>query len=138
MKVYKIDFVINPSAYFLGCSPDRRVYDPSIDEYGFLEIKCPSNDKVSDCKCLKMLNTELSLKRSHDYFYQIMGQLGITGLAWCDFFIMTTVDYHKERIFFDIEVWHSMSHLIFFTSYIFCHILQQKLKLTKISQSYGC
>lgn len=32
MKVYQVDFVINPSACFLCCSPDVRVCNPSIDE----------------------------------------------------------------------------------------------------------
>ena len=97
MKVYKVGFVINPSAYFLGCSPDRRVYDSSVDEYEFLEMKCPSIEKVSDCKCLKVLNNQLSSKRNHDYFYQIMGQLGITGFAWFDFFIMTRVTITRRE-----------------------------------------
>ena len=38
-NVYGCGFVINPSAPFLGCSPDRKVYDPKKEMPGLLEIK---------------------------------------------------------------------------------------------------
>ncbi|KAK0139999.1 hypothetical protein N1851_023106 [Merluccius polli] len=28
------------------------------------------------------------LKEIHAYYYQIIGQLGLTGMPWCDFFVM--------------------------------------------------
>ena len=47
-EVYPVGFVINPSFPHLGCSPDRKVYDPSEnDPWGLLEIKY----STSDCLC---------------------------------------------------------------------------------------
>lgn len=49
-NVYKVGFIINPTAFYLGASPDRRVYDPdeTSQVFGLLEIKCPSVEwKVS-------------------------------------------------------------------------------------------
>ena len=102
-NVYAVGFVINPTACHLGCSPDRRVYDPDADEpYGLLEIKCPSVESVVDCKYIKR-TTDLSFKlnKNHAYYYQIMGQLGITGQMWCDFYVQAHSDFHCERITFD-------------------------------------
>ena len=51
--VYPVGF-INPSLPHLGCSPDRRVYDPSEnDPWGLLEIKCSPSDYLSDLNYLK-------------------------------------------------------------------------------------
>lgn len=39
-NVYHVGFVINPSCFFIGASPDRHVYDPDIEDNpcGLLEI----------------------------------------------------------------------------------------------------
>ena len=48
-----VGFVVNPSAFHLGCSPDRRVYDPDATEaHGLLEVKCPSINSITKCKYL--------------------------------------------------------------------------------------
>ena len=41
------------------------------------------------------------LKRRHDYYYQVIGQLGITGARYCDFIVWTLVDV-------DTELWQEM------------------------------
>lgn len=52
-SVYLCGFVINPSAPYLGTSPDRKVFDPNaIPQFGLLEIKCPSKDSFTECKYL--------------------------------------------------------------------------------------
>ena len=43
------------------------------------------------------------LKYTHDYYYQIMGQLELTGYAWCDLHVMSQTDFHVERIKFDAQ-----------------------------------
>ena len=37
-----------------------------------------------------------------------MGQLGLTGMSWCDFFVKCEEDYHLERIHFDVAKWEQM------------------------------
>ncbi len=35
----------------------------------------------------------------------IIGQMGMTGMPWCDFFVKFDNDYHLEHIHFDAEMW---------------------------------
>lgn len=127
MKAFKVGFVINSSAYYLGCLPDRRVYDAAIEKYGLVEIKCPSVEKISDCNRLLEVNGQFRLKRNHEYYYQVMGQLGITGCNWCDFFVMTYADFHKERIVFDVDLWNSMKDDLdfFYFNYFLPYLAKQ-------------
>ena len=103
VNIYKSGFVINPSIPFLGASPDYKVYDPPepISPYGFLDIKCPSHESVYDVKFLKHLeDASLSLNRNGEHFVQIMGQLGLTGLNWCDYLDLFQDILKKRQDFF--------------------------------------
>ena len=53
-------------------------------------------------------NGKPKLKHTHNYYYQVQGQLAITGRLWCDFIIYTAKDICVERILFDSEFWSSM------------------------------
>ncbi|CAG2195530.1 unnamed protein product [Mytilus edulis] len=88
-NVYLCGFVMNPSVPHLGSSPDRKVYDPNtVPMYGLLEIKCPDKDSFQDCPYLKKNNDNTyKLKHVHKYYYQIIGQLALTGMQWCDFLV---------------------------------------------------
>lgn len=102
---------------FLGATPDVLKYTGSY-KFAILEVKCPYKHKnstiVDACKdsafCLKINNLEQpQLKTSHDYYYQIIGQLGITGAEYFDFIVWTLVDVHIQRMFMDIELWQEMT-----------------------------
>ena len=99
--------VVNPSAPHLGTSPDRKVLQSGDDNsYGLLEIKCPEQYSFTGCQYLrKHSDGTYNLKSNHEYYYQIMGQMGITGMLWCDFFVNCNNDYHFERIHFVAEMW---------------------------------
>ncbi|XP_049326742.1 uncharacterized protein LOC125787031 [Astyanax mexicanus] len=102
-------FIINPHAPHLGASPDRKVVDNSGLLQGLLEIKCPNVDTFVECSYLSARPDDtFALKCNHDYYYQVMGQMGITGMKWCDFFVHCTNDNHLERIHFDAKKWESM------------------------------
>jgi hypothetical protein len=105
-------FVINPCAPHLGTSPDRKVFDENAaPQCGLLEIECPCiEESFTDCPYLKLNATTgvYKLRRSHKYFYQIMGQMALTGMTWCDFFVKCKEDYHLERVYFDKSIWSSM------------------------------
>ena len=96
-----------------------------------LEIKCKLAESVANCDYLsvpkKSEDGMLKLKHSHSYYYQIMGQMGITGAAWCDFFVYATNDFHVERIMFDETFFADvMSKLsVFFFNYFLPHIRLQ-------------
>ena len=103
ITIYPVGFIINPSRSYLGCSPDRGVCDSSNgdDLAGLLEVKCTMRDYVTDVTFLKDVGGRLQLQRSHPYYEQCMGQMGLTGVKWCDFYVWCENDYHCERIAFD-------------------------------------
>eukprot|EP00106_Octopus_bimaculoides_P017496 XP_014784938.1 PREDICTED: uncharacterized protein LOC106879765 [Octopus bimaculoides] len=109
--------IINPSYPYLGASPDGLVDIPNFpDGPGLLEIKCPSSDKwkrLSPHECVKdssffcsVKDNEVVLKRHHSYFYQVQGQMALTGRKWCDFVVWTLKHpMSVERIYFDGNLW---------------------------------
>ena len=110
MDIHEVGFVINPSRPYLGCSPDRRVYDPADEgSWGLLEVKCSTKDSVADLNFLRSNEDGiLELRKSHKHYEQVMGQMGLTGALWCDFFVWTANDYHKERILYDHDFFKNM------------------------------
>lgn len=110
-NVYRVGFVVNPTCCFLGCSPDRRVFDSDDigNPWGLLEIKCTESTTVGNCNYLVTDATGIiRLKRSHDHYYQVMGQMGLTGSPWCDIFVSAKDDFHCERIYFDADFFTGM------------------------------
>ena len=110
-NIYMVGFVVNPSAFHLGCSPDRRVYDPdATDPRGLLEVKCPSVNSITECKYLVKdgATGNLHLKTTHEYYYQVQGQMGLTGASWCDFYVQALEDFHCERITADRKIFKSI------------------------------
>ena len=106
----------------MGASPDGLVTDPSeIHPDGLVEIKCPARaDKITlsdlctdkqhkSSFFLQYINGEYQLKKGHNYYHQIQGQLHITGRQWCDFVVWTpssTVDnLVVQRIYLDEDIW---------------------------------
>ena len=85
-------------------------YDPEADpSFGLLEIKCPVLESINDCKFLtRSPEGLLHLKKSHEYYYQIIGQLGLAGNQWWDLFVKADADYHCERIYFDEDFFYAM------------------------------
>ena len=95
---------------WLAATPDGFVTDPHSDpSEGLVEFKNPHSCKATKLidiiktknTCLSIINGKLSLKRTHNYFYQIQTAMLCTETKWCDFVVRTTVDLHVERIFFD-------------------------------------
>jgi len=83
---------------WIGASPDGLVTDPSEeDPNGLVEIKCPFRAKTTSTRdlctqpnnnfCLKLVDGKYQLKNTHDYYYQIQGQLHVTCRNWCDFVV---------------------------------------------------
>ena len=101
----------------MAASPDGLIEDPSKNNgrrYGILEIKCHySARKVTPeaaCYeinqfCCSLINGRTLLKQTHNYYYQIQGQLAITQLPWCDFVAWTPHGISIERIERDINLW---------------------------------
>ena len=84
---------VDEEEYYLGASPDGL-----IDRDGIVEIKCPYNSrqltvneavKTGKIKFLECISGELHLKKSHNCYFQIQGQLRITGKMYCYFVVWT-------------------------------------------------
>ena len=102
---------------WLAASPDGLVEDPSEPpdrQHGLLEIKCPYSARMykpeTACTelnrfCCNLVNGTPTLKKTHDYYYQIQGALYITGRPWCDLFIWTPIGTFVERLDYDPTFW---------------------------------
>ena len=97
---------------YLGATPEGLIDDGAI-----IEVKCPesaaslsSEEAVSAKKLqyLKLENNELKLKRTHRYYYQVQGQLNITGRKYCIFAVWTPKGLFCERIERCEEFWQNM------------------------------
>ena len=113
-KSHECGLFIDLQHCWLAASPDALVHDPSeTPPEGLMEIKCPYAQRTKSvedaCKnksfCCSQVNGKARLKRNHNYYYQVQGQLAATSREWCDFVIWTTVNCSIERIAFDGNFW---------------------------------
>lgn len=106
--------VISEMYPHLGASPDAVVHDPSTEvQFGVAEVKCPYSvrsvtpqeaAKSSTFFCF-LDEGKLKLKRTHNYFCQVQGQMALTEREWCDFIVYTEKGISVERIKFDADFW---------------------------------
>ncbi|XP_050405879.2 uncharacterized protein LOC126821476 [Patella vulgata] len=104
---------------FLGASIDGLVTCSKCGT-GLVEIKCPYGSDKSDIHWRNMppmdcardknffcqiLNGKLTLKESHNYMFQIQGQMAVYELSWVDFVVYTKKDINVERIRFSPTTW---------------------------------
>ncbi|XP_045178965.2 uncharacterized protein LOC123538734 [Mercenaria mercenaria] len=123
INLYPCGVVVNFWAPWIAATPDRKVYNPTRNPpFGLLEIKCPLVSSILEASCLKR-NTDgkLKLKRNHDYYYQVLTQLAVVGLEWCDLFVWCENDYFTETIYFNQDIWKNVKDkvdMFFFTHFI--------------------
>ena len=124
--------VVSQESPWLGASPDDRVIDPdSAITNGLAEYKNPYTAReftISEaCEKLPYFCLEKSrvdpesytLKKRHDYHYQIQCQLFCDKKEWCDFVVNTEKDIHIERIYFNKKWWGEQIkklHTLYFTA----------------------
>ncbi|XP_066275513.1 uncharacterized protein [Branchiostoma lanceolatum] len=114
VHLHDCGLVVNPAFSFLGASPDAKVCCGG--QTGILEVKCPysaRNLTVKDA-VLTLPNFYLSaegesytLDKTHEYYFQVQGQLMVTGAPFCDF-VCYCVDTHVERIYPDVQFCQDM------------------------------
>ncbi|XP_027859750.1 uncharacterized protein LOC114158046 [Xiphophorus couchianus] len=109
VSVMQCGFIIHPDAPHLGASPDAKVFNPKeMPPFGLAEVKSCNVDNVAQVNHLVTIKGQACLKKSHKYYYQVQGQLAVSGLQWCDFITDTHTDFTVERIFRDEELILSM------------------------------
>ena len=128
----KCGLVVSSTNPWLAATPDGWVDDPQASpRRGLVEFKNPYNsrnlllsDAITKKKCTCLVNNEgnLSLKRSHQYFYQIQFAMYCTKTKWCDFFICAK-NSHGERILYDDDFCSSIIPKL--KRFYFCAILPE-------------
>ncbi|KAL4718598.1 hypothetical protein ACJJTC_018073 [Scirpophaga incertulas] len=107
--IQKCGLFIDEKFFFLGASPD------GIFEEGIIEIKCPisafgmnAEDAVKDKK-IKFWNSDGTINRRHEWFYQIQGQLHIAKKNLCLFAVWTGIEFPMkiEKIIRDDDFWQN-------------------------------
>ena len=105
---------VDTEAGYLAASPDGV-----LDEDTLVEVKCPlkCRDRAiadlaasdsSFCLGLDPDTGTLALKRSHNYYYQVQGQLHCAGRTRCVFMVWAPTEHHLETVHYDPEFWAEM------------------------------
>lgn len=87
----------------LAATPDRLV----SGEDALVEIKCPFRGREKKIQpgenfpFLESVRGHVQLRRNHDYYYQIVGQMVIAQRQHCYFVVFTFVDLFIEKISLD-------------------------------------
>ena len=131
LNVQKCGLFVNPDFPFLGASPDGRVNNETL-----IEVKCPYSGRDNFIIPGKMFpflayneDNTIHLKESHNYYYQIMGQLAVTKCRYCFFIVYTTKELFVQKIEFDPKFFNEkmLPKLeLFFNSY-YRHFIASKL-----------
>lgn len=99
LNVEKCGLIVSKFYPFLAASPDGLVDGDAV-----LEIKCPFSAKDKDINpdTVQFLDSN-GLKREHNYFYQVQGQLMCTSRSKCYFCVFTFKDFKVYTISRDDE-----------------------------------
>lgn len=113
--VHDAGLMLQPELQFLGATPDAIICDDG--ETGLLEIKCPfgARDKTvteaaSTIKDFYVVNNgqDIKVSKKHNCYYQMQGQLLLSGLDFCDFVLYTRKDLYTERVYRDVKFINAM------------------------------
>ena len=134
VQVSDCGVVISNAMPWLAASPDRKVID-KVFGFGIVEIKCPFTlrNVTPEEACADpnfychLVNGKPELKKDHPYYYQVQGQLGLTGLKWCDFVVFLQKGLIIQRIKFDELFWMSMIEKL--TKFYQQHVMVEAMKL---------
>ena len=115
---------------FLGASPDGVVVDHSGDTVRIVEVKCPYKAREKTLEemyndksfCCSITNGVPTLKQEHEYFFQIQGQMAMTGIQTCDFIVWTPFDFVVITVLFDQDLWNNhcyptLKHFFYISCY---------------------
>ena len=113
LNVAPAGLFVNTEMPFLAASPDGVIYQEG--KRILCEVKCPYNGRNSmitpglNFQFLEERDGETKLKKNHNYYYQIIGQMAIARSKLCFFIVYTHKDFFIEEIeydsdFFEVDV----------------------------------
>ena len=117
INLHKLKHHINQLTIHSAQCRGTMTLPSTSDIFGLVEYKNPysvrdkSIDEACRCKnfCLqkKENNDEIqyTLKKRHDYYYQVQCQMYCNEREWCDFVLCTENDIHVERIYRNTKWW---------------------------------
>ncbi|XP_029907317.1 uncharacterized protein LOC115359119 isoform X2 [Myripristis murdjan] len=92
--------VVHPDAPWLAAVPDGLVYDPSeTHNYGLVHVRCPQIRSFVNSQFLDFQRGALELRKNHAYYWQIQGEMMVTGTDWCDLVVYTQEDILVQRVY---------------------------------------
>ena len=106
--IIKSGFCVHPDFPYLGASPDGFVGDDAV-----AEVKCPyriRNSKIEpeNVDFLEWNGDKMRLKRTHKYYYQVVGQMKLSKRSQAFFIVYTFKDFFYEQIVLDEEFFKNM------------------------------
>ena len=135
VTVRECGIFIHSTLGYLAASPDGVVTDENSKVVGVIEIKCPFSARnkpsiIEACEastfyCSLNSSNEVHLKRNHNYFYQVQGQMAVLNVEWCDFIVWTPSWIFIERVAFDNKFWEEQCLPKLSSTYI--HVLAPEL-----------
>ncbi|XP_040360900.1 uncharacterized protein LOC121048523 [Ixodes scapularis] len=112
IQTFPCGILVRPDCPWLGASPDRLVWDPAeATPHGVVEVKCPYTLKDGGLDTAVNFYMEKDaagiyrLNRNHTNYYQIHGQMALSGLLWGDFVVYSHQFLIVERIYFSDRNW---------------------------------
>ena len=134
-KIQQCGIFVSTNCPFLGASPDGIINDDVV-----IEVKCPysiRNEEISTSNLpyLKTGESGVFLDKTHNYYFQIQGQLFCSERKKCVLIIYTL----KDVMYLDIErddkfISNMISHLKDFFDKFFKPVLLERL----FYKSYNC
>ena len=129
MRVFK-------SHSFISVSPDLEI-NCSCHGPGLVEIKSPATfiGKVSSAesyKHLEIINEQPYLKKASPYYFQMQGQLAVTGRQYRDFFVFSFKGHLNIRVKFDEQFWIELLDNL---DWFFCNFVAPELLLRKMKKN---
>lgn len=103
VKIEECGLFIDGEQNYLAATPDGLIGDE-----GIVEIKCPSSaanfspkDAINNNKITFAFidgSGNVKLKKNHNYFFQVQGQLHITKRSYCVFIIWTPLGLESDTV----------------------------------------
>ncbi len=112
VTVHTCGLVVRSDLPYLGCTPDAKITDSiAHPHFGIAEVKSlhtysnitPREAAVIDKDFYLKLGAFdlLQLDKNHRHYYQVQGQMKVTGAKWCDFIVYSFKGLSIERIAYD-------------------------------------